>query len=253
MDIFKTLNLDFKNLGFFQKVISLNILVFLIYIILRLFDFEYILINNFSLNSDLLTRPWSLVTYSFLHEGLFDLIFMVILLTFTTNSISNLLGEKICINLFLSGIFLGGIIFLFFTDSDTVLIGASAGISSLLIFLFLISPDLGFKFFNYQIKFKYIMIIIFFIDFLRLISPSEYGVYSHFGGYLGGVFYYLSLYGFPKSNKKKFNSNNRTNKNYKLKKQQSKVDKILDKISKSGYDNLSDNEKEFLFKQGKNK
>ena len=49
MDIFKTLNLDFKNLGFFQKVISLNILVFLIYIILRLFDFEYILINNFSL------------------------------------------------------------------------------------------------------------------------------------------------------------------------------------------------------------
>ena len=100
MDIFKTLNLDFKNLGFFQKVISLNILVFLIYIILRLFDFEYILINNFSLNSDLLTRPWSLVTYSFLHERLFDLIFMVILLTFTTNSISNLLGEKICINLF---------------------------------------------------------------------------------------------------------------------------------------------------------
>ena len=71
MDIFKTLNLDFKNLGFFQKVISLNILVFLIYIILRLFDFEYILINNFSLSSDLLTRPWSLVTYSFLHEGLF--------------------------------------------------------------------------------------------------------------------------------------------------------------------------------------
>ena len=34
---------------------------------------------------------------------------------------------------------------------------------------------------------------------------------------------------------------------------QSRVDKILDKISKSGYDSLDKDEKEFLFKQGENK
>ena len=71
-------------------------------------------------------------------------------------------------------------------------------------------------------------------------------MYSHLGGYLVGVYYYYSLYGFPKFIKRKkppFRKYNNENK-------QTKVDKILDKISKSGYDSLDKDEKEYLFKQG---
>ena len=93
------------------------------------------------------------------------------------------------------------------------------------------------------------MAFILFTDFLKLISPGQFGVYSHIGGYLVGIYYYYSLYGFPKKiivkNKKKRKTN------FKIK--QTKIDMILDKISKSGYDSLNDQEKEYLFKQGGNK
>ena len=108
------------------------------------------------------------------------------------------------------------------------------------------SPDLSVKLFRFSIKYKYLMGLILFMDFLKLISPGEYGVYSHIGGYLAGMFYYFSLYGFPKL-KAKPTTRKRCKHTYS---KQSKVDKILDKISKSGYDSLNSEEKEFLFKQG---
>ena len=170
---------------------------------------------------------------------------MIFLILFTTNSISNLLGEKTSINLYFTGIFFGGVIYLF-TGSQSPLIGASAGISALLIFLLLLSPDLELRIFRFTIKYKYLMAFILFTDFLKLISPGQFGVYSHLGGYLAGIYYYYSLYGFPKFIKRKkpplrkYNNENK----------QTKVDKILDKISKSGYDSLDNDEKEYLFKQG---
>ena len=170
---------------------------------------------------------------------------MIFLLLFTTNSISNLLGEKISINLFFTGIFFGGVIYLF-SGSQSPLIGASAGISSLLMFLLLLSPDLGLRVFRFTIKYKYLMAFILFTDFLKLISPGQSGVYSHLGGYLVGVYYYYSLYGFPKFTKRKKSPSKR----YSNENKQTKVDQILDKISKSGYDSLDRDEKEYLFKQG---
>ena len=173
---------------------------------------------------------------------------MIILLLFSSNSISNLLGKKITINLFFLGIFFGGVAYLL-SGSKGPLIGASAGISSLLFFLLLLSPNLGVRIFRFTIEFKYIMAFILFTDFLKLISPGQFGVYSHIGGYLVGTYYYYSLYGFPKNIK--FTNQEIRKKNFKNK--QNKIDMILDKISKSGYDSLSEEEKEYLFKQGMNR
>ena len=93
------------------------------------------------------------------------------------------------------------------------------------------------------------MAFILFTDFLKLISPGQFGVYSHMGGYLVGIYYYYSLYGFPKKIIVKNQKKTKTN----FKNKQTKIDMILDKISKSGYDSLNDQEKEYLFKQGGNK
>ena len=241
-------NIDLSKLDFFQKIIGVNILVFILYRLTFLFKFQNDFISYFSLETNFLTKPWSILTYAFIHQGLFELIFMIILLVFSTNSIANLLGKKITINLFFLGIFFGGIAYLF-SGSKGPLIGASAGISSLLFFLLLLSPNLGVRIFRFSIEFKYIMAFILFTDFLKLISPGQFGVYSHMGGYLVGIYYYYSLHDFPKKiivkNQKKTKIN--------FKNKQTKIDVILDKISKSGYDSLNDQEKEYLFKQGGNK
>ncbi len=241
-------NSDISKLDFFKKIIGVNIFIFIIYRLTFLFKFQNDFISYFSLESDFLTKPWSILTYAFIHQGLFELIFMIILLVFSTNSISNLLGNKITINLFFLGIFFGGVAYLF-SGSQGSLIGASAGISSLLIFLLLLSPNLGVRIFRFTIEYKYIMAFILFTDFLKLISPGQLGVYSHIGGYLVGIYYYYSLYGFPK----KINFKNQKKRKTNLKNKQNKIDMILDKISNSGYDSLSDEEKEYLFNQGGNK
>ena len=245
MNFQNNLNLNFSSLNFFQKIIGINVLMFIIYRLSSVFGFQDEIISLLSLDLNILTKPWSIISYAFIHQGLFELIFMIFLLLFTTNSISNLLGQKISINLFFTGIFFGGIIYLF-SGSQSPLIGASAGISSLLMFLLLLSPDLGLRVFRFTIKYKYLMAFILFTDFLKLISPGQFGVYSHFGGYLVGAYYYYSLYGFPKFTKRKKSPSKR----YSNENKQTKVDKILDKISKSGYDSLDKDEKEYLFKQG---
>ena len=248
MNFLEKFKVDLNKLDFFQKIIGVNILVFIIYRLTFLFRYQNDFISYFSLEADFLSKPWSILTYSFIHEGLFELIFMIILLIFSTNSIANLLGKKITGNLFFLGSIFGGITYLI-SGSQGSLIGASAGVSSLLFFLLLLSPNLGVRIFRFTIEFKYIMAFILFTDFLKLVSPGQFGVYSHIGGYLVGAYYYYSLYGFPKNIK--FKNQKIRKKNFKNK--QNKIDMILDKISKSGYDSLSEEEKEYLFKQGRNR
>ena len=241
MKIFDRIDFDIYNLNFAQKIAIINVLVFLVFRLSFLFKLESDFLNLFSLSSNFFYNPWSIITHAFIHQGIFDLVFMLILLFFSCNSISNLLGEKITIYLFFVGIILGSIFFLFFSNSQNILIGASAGISSLLIFLLFLSPNLELRFFRFNIKFKYLMALILFTDFLRFLSPGEFGIYSHIGGYLAGTFYYFSIYGLPKKYKKP-RIIKPTNK-------QKETDYILDKISKSGYDSLTSKEKEFLFRQ----
>lgn len=248
MNFLEKFNIDFSKLDFFQKIIAVNIFIFIVYRLTFLFKFQNDFISYFSLEPDFLTKPWSILTYAFIHEGLFELIFMIILLLFSSNSIANLLGKKITINLFFLGIFFGGVAYLL-SASKGSLIGSSAGISSLLFFLLLVSPNLGVRIFRFTIEFKYIMAFILFTDFLKLISPGQFGVYSHIGGYLVGIYYYYSLYGFPKKVSVQNHKKRKTN----FRNKQNKIDMILDKISNSGYDSLSDEEKEYLFKQGGNK
>ncbi len=97
MNFLDKFNIDLSKLDFFQKIIGVNILVFILYRLTFLFKFQNDFISYFSLETNFLTKPWSILTYAFIHQGLFELIFMIILLVFSTNSIDNLLGKKITI------------------------------------------------------------------------------------------------------------------------------------------------------------
>ena len=92
--IFSDISHRFRNSNAFEKIIILNILVYLLYTILKLFSVTYI--NEFfALTHDYLYNPWSILTYAFIHEGFYELIFMMILIYYSSSSLINLYGQKI--------------------------------------------------------------------------------------------------------------------------------------------------------------
>ena len=243
-----------RNSNTFEKIIFLNILVYISYLILDLFSLSYI--NKFfALTHDYLYNPWAIITYAFIHQELFELLFMLILIYYSSSKLANLYSEKIPLKIFFTGIILGGVFFLLFFDGVGPLIGSSAGAYALLFFMFCCMPNDLIKISFIKFEFKYLMYFLFFMDIIRLFAGNDPdgGAIAHLGGYLAGFYYYTSLYGIIDF-KKYFNKTNRSKKRSKGAvdfSEQKRIDIILDKISKSGYDSLTKSEKEFLFKAGK--
>jgi membrane associated rhomboid family serine protease len=180
---------------------------------------------------------------------------MMILIYYSSSSLINLYGEKIPIRIFFTGIILGGLFFLVFFNQSGILIGSSAGVYALLFFMFCFMPNKIIKISFIKFEFKYLMFLFFFMDIIRLFASNnpDGGAIAHIGGYLAGFYYYISLYGLG-DYKKYFSRTKKSTKKHNSSadfSKQKKIDLILDKISKSGYDNLTKSEKEFLFKAGK--
>jgi len=170
-------------------------------------------------------------------------------------------------------------------SNNTRLVGASAAIRALLIFLCAYMPKMDVRFFTFNIKLWYVGAAIVVFDVLGVFAGIKDPVFgnaggnlAHLGGSLLGYVYATQLLkgkdigkGFEKLMdsflslfKKRDKSNLKTVHRKKGGKvagytkaefnefnQQKKIDVILDKISKSGYDSLTAEEKEFLFKAGK--
>ena len=99
------------------------------------------------------------------------------------------------------------------------------------------------------------MFLLFFMDIIRLFANSnpDGGAIAHLGGYLAGFYHYTSVYGIGDFKRfyKRRKPRNKKNESPADFSRQKKIDIIIDKISKSGYDSLSKSEKEYLFKSGK--
>ena len=187
------------------------------------------------------------------------------------------------LNIYLLGIIAGGLAFLFvynvlpsqFLIETSSVVGASAGIRALIIFLGIYMAETEVRIFMFNVKLKYIAIAIVVMDVLGLFTWNQGGNVAHLGGALLGYFYATKLRqgkdigsGFeramdtvvswfkPKSNlktvhRKKGQFAGKTKDEFNSFNKQKKIDLILDKISKSGYESLTAEEKEFLFKAGK--
>lgn len=289
----KTLNdlkYKFNTLDIFGKIIAVNVSMYLIYFLftrlLKLSLFDYFVLPSGVM--DFIVQPWSIITYGFLHNGFFHMAFNMLFLFYLSRVTVNLFRSKMILNVYFLGIICGGLAYLVvanliptdFFGATGILIGASAGVSALLLFVAAYMPDSQIRLFNtFNVKWKHIAMVIVGLDLLRMLMGFNQGGYvAHFGGYLLGYIYAVKLQkgtdigiGFEnlmdrftslfktKSNLKTVHRNKKqnsskpvTNKselNKSLK--QKKIDAILDKISKSGYESLSAEEKEFLFKVGK--
>jgi membrane associated rhomboid family serine protease len=236
---------------------------------------ESFILDWFGVSSNyllLLTHPWTIVTNLFLHLNFFHIVFNMIMLWFSGKIFLYFFSAKKIYIVYLLGGVTGNILFIlfyqlfpvsvFFQDSS-VAIGASASILAVLAAVASKAP-------NHQLRIsmignlslKWIAIFFVIIDIVGISHGNSGGHFAHLGGILFGFLYVY----IPKLNQSLNRSKIKRAKPPKTERPKTddqynaeraayrkKVDSILDKIAKSGYQNLSAEEKEFLFKTSNKK
>jgi len=272
-----------------EKLIAINVACFVLPLFLKTFFFLFALpfdtfLGLFELSSDwsvFIFRPWSLVTYSFLHSGLFHLFWNMYLLYFSSRLILNLFPVKTFFNIYFLGVILGGITFLLsfslfpaFQNITPVMVGASAGVMAVFIFMATYSPEYRVQLFLFSVKLWYLGLAFVLIDIIQIPSGNAGGHLAHLGGALLGYYYakklaqgtdiglpferwvnrWVDLFRKKPTLRTVYRNTSNAAKKAVSKSQddtQQKIDAILDKISDSGYESLTKEEKDILFKAGK--
>ncbi|TMU57091.1 rhomboid family intramembrane serine protease [Flagellimonas algicola] len=278
------------RLNIAEKLIGINVLVFIASGLLAVLIGipKDAVLNWFELPEDVnefITKPWTLVTYSFFHGSLGHIFWNMLLLYFFGRIFLNLFDNQRFLNVYFLGVIFGGLLFMLgynifpmLLSTNAILIGASAGVSAVLIFVCAYIPSREVRIIFFNIKLWQLAVFVVLKDVISLSMGSNVGgMLAHFGGILLGYVYATQLLkgndigsGFtklwnglaqlfkPREKKaplktvyKKKTSKNKTKVDYDKAAHQKKIDDILDKISKSGYESLSKAEKDFLFKAGK--
>ena len=283
MSLINRLQQKYRESNTLEKLIYLHVAVFVLSILFDVTQGLYrsqtnLLIQWFSLESStdtFLSKPWALISYGFLHADFIHLLMNMIVLYYIGNLFIEYFTQKQLLTFYFLGTIFGGLLFIvshnyfpIFEGRQSILVGASAGISAIFIGIATYIP-------NYQLKLRLIGFVKLWylagfwilFDFIGLIGNNAGGHFAHLGGALfgylyinqasnsgGGIMHWLwaifqkkekPLRTAYKSTKKKKKTAPNSSFN------QKQIDAILDKISKSGYDTLTKAEKDFLFKQGK--
>ena len=223
-------------------------------------------------------NPAQLVTYMFLHGGFTHLFFNMLMLYYGGKIFLQYFSEKQLLLTYIFGGLFGALFFILAFNAFPVFedmkghafaLGSSASVLSILIAAATYRPDYTLNLFLLgQVKMKWVAIVFVVIDFLSITKGNSGGHIAHLGGALWGFLYAFMLKSdfdiykiFKKKAKirvKTVNSENyhrrpKTDEQYNAERaqEQEDVDRILEKIAKSGYSSLSDKEKEFLFRQSK--
>ena len=236
---------------------------------------------------DLLWKPWSIISYAFFHSNIFHILFNMLVLNFCSSLFTTYFTQKQLLNLYFVGGIFAGIIYIIcyfifpaLQHLNSSLIGASGAIMAILFAVATFSPFSQVRLFLIgTVKLWHIALVLVIVDLIQLPLENTGGHLAHLGG---AAFGYLYINQIQKGNditawfskivdglinvfrRKSSTPFKKVHKNYKAPipkteskiitkdKTQQRIDDILDKISRSGYDSLSTDEKEFLFKAGKN-
>jgi membrane associated rhomboid family serine protease len=233
----------------------------------------------------LIIKPWTLITYMFYHEDLWHIIFNLVTFYWFGKIFLYFFDDKKLTSLYIIGGIAGAILYIAVYNLLPVFqpavplsscIGASAAIMAIVFAVSFYAPDFKVMllFFG-EVKLIYIALVFILLDLIQMKSGNAGGHIAHLGGAFAG---WLWCVQYRKGNdftgpitKLLFNIGNLFKRKSRLKVShkkpvddmdynrsrldyQKEIDRILDKISKGGYNSLSSDEKETLFKMGnKNK
>ncbi len=250
------------------NLIWINVIVFISLWILSFTPLGGFLFNIFAFNPTwpLYFSFYSIVTSLFVHAGLWHILGNMLWLYFVGMILEDLIGKKHIWKLFFGGGISGVILFYLLSiifNNKAPLVGASAGISAILVATAIFTPNYRVYLFGMiAVELRWIVIAKIVFDVLGMFgSMNAGGNQAHVGGYIFGALYVTELKGiwkFPKITWKKNSFNQKPSRsasvsinNNKQTPSQEEIDKILDKISQTGYDKLTKKEKEMLFKASK--
>lgn len=269
----------YRTASVVEKIIYVNVLLFLIASIFRkLFTHWVGLPTTFE---ELILKPWTLVSYGFVHLRLPHILSNLLILYYVGNLFLLHIGKQYFINLYFSGIIAGALGFIcyheffnpyFSSQSTEILIGASAGVSAIFATLITRMPqfELRLRFIG-GVKLWVLGAIWLGLNLLQLANAYKGDAIAHLSGAIFGFIYmsqlkngndmgkwfenllqFFSALFNQKSSLKTVHKSRRWRASNHEKTKQRKIDDILDKIRKSGYEKLSIEEKEYLFRHGKN-
>ncbi|GJQ61855.1 MAG: rhomboid family intramembrane serine protease [Melioribacteraceae bacterium] len=235
--------------------------------------------------------PWQLVTYQFLHGGLGHIFFNMLMLWMFGMELENLWGSKKFLSFYLISGIGAGLFQLFlaplFSGGLGPTIGASGAVYGIMLAFAFYFPDRYiYIYFLFPVKAKYLVVGLMVIEFLSVGNQSFTAHLAHIGGALFGlglilldkysslrvekIFDYFSGWGKSSGSKKEqpkfrrpvsYGSSKQEVQEatfYDINKNEPKqdvtpedIDRILDKISRSGYQNLTEEEKRILFEASK--
>lgn len=290
MGLWQDVKMQFARLSVLEKLLAINIVFFILPIfintVLFLFSFsvqersEIIsgLMSYFELSSNFKTailRPWTFLSYGFFHASLRHLIMNMIILYLSGSLMLNLFNRRLLLNTFFIGIFSGAVIFLIsynifpvFSNVTGIMIGSSAGVIAVLVFMASYNPNTLIRILIFSVPLKYVALVFIFLDLALIPEGNAGGHIAHLGGALWGYVYQRqflqgndiggwfmntyealkkSLKGTPKSKRPKRRAKTTASNAV----DQKQIDAILDKIASSGYESLTKAEKEYLFRAGK--
>jgi membrane associated rhomboid family serine protease len=221
----------------------------------------------------LLSRFWTPFTYMLMHDGILHIFFNMLWLYWIGQIFEEYLGNKRTIGLYIFGGLTGALFFVLaynylpvFANSGaaegTTVVGASASVMAIIIGTATLLPDYTISMmFIGPVKLKWIAIFYVLLDFLLIAGPNGGGEIAHLGGALFGFIYIKQLQRghdwigainniFKPTSKLKVAAKN-SERNSNSKPRQEEIDRILDKISQTGYESLNKQEKEILFRASK--
>lgn len=233
-----------------------------------------------------LPRFYTIISYQFIHADIFHLFWNMLFLYWFGSILQSYIGNKKTLALYLYGGICGGLLALGFASvlkyvpafatmpSAEILVGASAGIWAIIAASATLAPDHPvFLFLIGEVRLKYVVGFLLLLD-LAVISflSNAGGSVSHMGGAAFGYIFVRQLQNgidwsiglnrffdwisslFERRNNRYLRAE--VNPYYEKKTKaktntEKRIDDILDKINRSGYDSLNKDEKEFLFKYSK--
>ena len=238
-------------------------------------------LNLFSVPSSvsaLLLRPWAILTYMFTHKDILHILFNMLWLYWFGLIFLEYLDQKKLVAVYLSGGISGAFVYIVSFNvfpvfsqvvAESVAIGASASVMAVVVAIAVYVPDYSVNLFLLgRIKIKYVALVIFILTSVLDFSVNSGGKLAHIGGGLFGYIYTVNLRRgrdlgkginiiidffatlFKPRRKLRVTYRKRAT-DYEYNKaridHQEKINKILDKISKGGYDSLTKEEKDLLF------
>jgi|SRR5690625_1338241 len=292
---------QYRMAGITERLIAINVFVFVLFIILKVFAFFFQADQALEKLTDLLilprqpevfmVRPWTIITYAFMHAGFWHIASNMIILYFSGRFFLTFFSPKRLLNYYFLGAIAGGLFFLasynlfpvFADGRNYTLVGASASVMAILIGVATYAPNMVIRLFVFNIKLWWIAAFFVIKDFVMIPVDNPGGHIAHLGGaalgyvyttqlakgrdiglwfekiadFIAGIFSKRKKTPFKKVYRNKTKPAGRRGP-YTAKHQtktqaekQKKIDEILDKISKNGYESLTKEEKDFLFNAGK--